>query len=67
MNEWKKLLRDLSRGVNVDKNLPRYAEVFVDTCYHEALLKLTFSAYLLYEQKEDGVGNGVWDSPDEAK
>ena len=67
MNEGKKLLRDLSRGVNVEKNLPRYTEVFVDTCFHEALLKLTFSAYLLYEQREDGAGEGVWDLPDEAR
>lgn len=67
MKKVKKLLRDLSRGVNLDKNLPRYAEAFVDICYHEAVLKLTFSAYLLYEQREDGAGEGVWDSPDERK
>lgn len=66
MKEVKKMLRDLSRGVNVKKNLPRYADAFVDTCYHEAVLKLTFSAYLLYEQKADDE-EGMWDSPDAAK
>lgn len=66
MKEVKKVLRDLSRGVNVKKNLPRYADAFVDTCYHEAVLKLTFSAYLLYEQKADDE-EGMWDSPDAAK
>lgn len=66
MREVKKMLRDLSRGVNVEKNLSRYADTFVDTCYHEAVLKLTFSAYLLYEQKADDE-EGMWDFPDAVK
>ncbi len=49
MNNVRKLVRDLDRGVNLEKNLLQYAEILGDTYLGYAAVELTFSFCILVE------------------
>ena len=49
MNNIKKLIRDIDRGTDLEKNLPVYGEILLDTYLNYASVELTLSAYLLSE------------------
>jgi hypothetical protein len=46
----RKLIRDIHRGKDIEKNLPRYVEYAISTYEEYGMLELTFSAYSLVEQ-----------------
>lgn len=49
MSDMRKLVRDIDRGIHLEKNLPVYAKVLTNTYLNYAAVELTFSAYILSE------------------
>nr|MBP3598662.1 hypothetical protein [Eubacterium sp.] len=49
MNEIRKLIKNIDRGIALRKNLPEYGRVLSDTYLDYAAIELTFSAYMLSE------------------
>ncbi|MCM1244139.1 MAG: hypothetical protein NC293_00665 [Roseburia sp.] len=49
MSDMRKLIRDIDRGMHLDKNLPVYAKMLAGTYLNYAAVELTLSAYILSE------------------
>lgn len=57
MSDIKKLVKDISRGIQLKKNLPVYGRALSDTYLNYAAIELTFSAYILFESvlEDEGI------------
>ncbi|MGN1206613.1 MAG: hypothetical protein ACI4SQ_06465 [Eubacterium sp.] len=55
MNQIRKIIKDLDRGVEPRKNLPIYANYLADTYLNYASIELLFSAYMLVETCQEGI------------
>lgn len=53
MGNVRKLVKEIDHGVNLDKNLPVYADLLLDTYREYSAIELTFSAYILAEMMEE--------------
>lgn len=56
MSDMRKLIRDIDRGIHLEKNLPVYAKVLNDTYLNYAAVELTLSAYILSECESEYEG-----------
>lgn len=55
MNQIRKIIKDLDKGVAPRKNLPIYANYLADTYLNYASIELVFSAYMLVETCQEGI------------
>lgn len=55
MNQIRKIIKDLDKGVAPRKNIPIYANYLADTYLNYASIELVFSAYMLVETCEEGI------------
>lgn len=53
MSDMRKLIRDIDRGLHLEKNLPIYGKMLTDTYLNYAAVELTLSAYILSECKSE--------------
>lgn len=67
MSGTKKRMRDISRGINLRKNLPLYGKEFVDVYLHYAALELTFSAFGFFDAMSGETADETSVSPDKTK
>ncbi len=49
MSDIRKLVKEIDRGIRLDKNVPAYLDMFSDVYEEYAAVELTFSAYLLWQ------------------
>lgn len=55
MNQIRKIIKDLDKGIAPRKNLPIYANYLADTYLNYASIELVFSAYMLVETCQEGL------------
>ena len=55
MNQIRKIIKDLDKGIAPRKNLPIYANYLADTYLNYASIELVFSAYMLAETCQEGL------------
>lgn len=58
MSDIKRLIKDIDRGVGLEKNIPVYHNILADTYLNYAAVELTFSACLLWETVAEAEGLG---------
>lgn len=58
MSDIKRLIKDIDRGVGLEKNIPVYHNILVDTYLNYAAVELTFSVCLLWETVAEAEGLG---------